>query len=86
MQGLDRADRAALGLLLLIWEPLFILSIVAASASLIWMISWGRRYGTRAMFTWVLFGLTIACFLGVFVGADHLTQALGASNPAQATR
>jgi len=31
MLGLARADRAALGLLLLIWEPLLILSIVSSA-------------------------------------------------------
>ncbi len=47
MQGLDRADRAALGLLLVVWEPLLILSIVSAAARLLTMANWMRRYGPR---------------------------------------
>jgi hypothetical protein len=34
----------------------------------------------------VFFALTLASFAGVFVGVDHITQTLGAANPAQATR
>jgi hypothetical protein len=47
MPGLDRADRAALGLLLVIWEPLMILSIVSAGACMLTMANMMRRYGPR---------------------------------------
>jgi hypothetical protein len=86
MPGLDRADRAALGLLLVIWEPLMILSIVSAGACMLTMANMMRRYGPRESYVWVFFALTLASFAGVFVGVDHITQTLGAANPAQATR
>jgi hypothetical protein len=82
MQGLDRADRAALGLLLVVWEPLLILSIVSAAACMVTMVNWMRRYGPTESFVWVWFALTIASFIGVFVGVDHITQILGAGSPA----
>ena len=70
IQGLDRTDRAALGLLLLIWEPLMILSIVAFGGFLIWTVSWVRRYGMD-LYAWVLLALTIASCIGVITGAGY---------------
>ena len=86
MTGPDRADRAALGLLLVVWEPLMILSIVSAGACMLTMANWMRRYGPRESFVWVFFALTLASFVGVFVGVDHIRQTLGAGIPAQAPR
>jgi hypothetical protein len=82
MPGLDRADRAALGLLLVVWEPLMILSIVNAGACMLTVASWMRRYGPREAFVWVFFALTLASFVGV----DHITQTVGAGTPAQTPR
>jgi hypothetical protein len=65
MPGLDRADRAALGLLLVIWEPLMILSIVSAGACMLTMANMMRRYGPRESYVWVFFALTLASFAGV---------------------
>ena len=81
MLGLDRADRVALGWLLIVWEPLLILSIVGLAAFMLTMASWARRYGPGEVLVWVLFVLTIASGVGVFTAADHITQTLGAGTP-----
>jgi len=80
MLGLDRADRAALGWLLVVWEPLLILSIVSGPACLLTMASRVRRYGPGDVVVWVLLALTIASFFGVLTSLDHITQSLGAGN------
>jgi len=80
MLGLDRADRAALGWLLVVWEPLLILSIVSGAACLLTMASRVRRYGSGDVVVWVLFALTIASFFGIIAGLDHINQILGAGN------
>jgi hypothetical protein len=57
-------DRVSLGWLLLVWEPLFILSIIGLIVCLLGLSAWVFQYGFRGLTAWLLLALALASAWG----------------------
>ena len=65
-------------MLLLIWEPLLIGSMVGLFAFLLTLANWMRRYGMDIV-AWLLLALVFASSFGIWTAADHIVHMLGAT-------
>ena len=71
-------DRATLGWLLLVWEPLFILSLIGLVVFLLGLSAWVFHYGARGMTPWVLLALALASAYGCAVVPGQIVASLSA--------
>ena len=69
-------DRATLGWLLLVWEPLFILSVIGLVVFLLGLSAWVFHYGARGPMPWVLLALTLASGYGCAVVPGQIVASL----------
>jgi hypothetical protein len=69
-------DRATLGWLLLVWEPLFILSIIGLIVFLLGLSAWVFHYGARGVTPCVLFALALASACGCAVVPGQIVASL----------
>ena len=59
-------DRAAMGWLLLVWEPVFLLTLAV----------WVRQYGMGSLMPYVLFALVLACAFGCLTAPEQIATIL----------
>jgi hypothetical protein len=71
-------DRVTLGWLLLVWEPLFILSVIGLVIFLLGLSAWVFRYGMRGLTAWLLLALTLASTYGCTTVPFQILESLQA--------